>query len=133
LYEECFPLSLGYDTTTPIQPEGLERQKDFFEAERTQYTERTDKTIKFQKETCETGQAANQWGQQCQSSSANDALLHRDPQASNGLVEDWTNEGELVTSQKSPSGLFGPSSLTTGEPVGYPGPFGPVKRSHKLL
>jgi hypothetical protein len=40
---------LGYDTTTPIQPEGLERQKDFFEAERTQYTERTDKTIKFQK------------------------------------------------------------------------------------
>jgi hypothetical protein len=89
---------LGQKTTPPIQPENLNQQKTVMEAEQTQYTERNDKTIDVQKETCETGQAANQSEQRCQSPSANDALLHRDFQASNGLIEDWTNDGELVTS-----------------------------------
>ncbi|KAJ5742301.1 hypothetical protein N7533_011710 [Penicillium manginii] len=109
----------------PIQPENFKQQKAVFEAEQMQYTERNDKTIDVQKETCETGQTANKSGQECQSPSANDALLHRDFQAINGLIEDWTNEGELVASQKSPPGPIGRFLLSTGDPEERPSSFGP--------
>jgi hypothetical protein len=120
LYEERVPLFLGYDTTTPIQPEGLERQEIFFEAERTQDTERNDKTTDFQEEFCETGQAAYQSGQEFQSPSAYAASLNRNFQASNSQIEDWTNEGELVTSKRSSPRLVSRCSLTTGDPEERP-------------
>jgi hypothetical protein len=112
LYEERVPLALGQKTLgqktlgqktmPPTQPESSKRRKAVFEAERTHYHERNEKAIDAQRETCETGQVANQTGYECQSPST-DAFSTRYFQASNGLIKDWKNEGEVATSQKSPS------------------------------
>jgi hypothetical protein len=105
------------------QPESSKRQKAVFEAEETHYNERNEKTIDAHRETCETGQVANQTGYECQSPST-DVLSSRDFQASNGLIEDWKNEGEVVTSQKSPPNPVGRFPLSTGDPEERPSSFG---------
>jgi hypothetical protein len=109
------------------QPESLKRQKAVFEAEETHYNERNEKAIDAQRETRETGQAANQSGHGCQFSSTNDVLSPRDSQASNGLIEDWKNEGEVVTSQKSPPSPVGRFPLSTGDPEERPSSLGSCK------
>lgn len=122
LYEERVPLALGYKTMPPTQPRNSKQQKAVFEVEQTHYHEWNDKTIDVQKET---GQFANQLGHECQSPSTNDVVFPGDFQTSNGLIEDWTNEGEVVTSQKSSPGLVGRFPITTGDTEERPSSFGP--------
>jgi hypothetical protein len=105
------------------QPESSKRQKAVFEAEQTHYNEQNEKTIDAQRETCETGQVANQTGYECQSPST-DAFSSRYFQASNGLIKDWKNEGEVATSQKSPFSPVGRFPLSTGDPEERPSSFG---------
>jgi hypothetical protein len=133
LYEERVPLALGQKTLgqktlgqktmPPTQPESSKRQKAVFEAEQTHYNEQNEKTIDAQRETCETGQVANQTGYECQSPST-DAFSSRYFQASNGLIKDWKNEGEVATSQKSPFSPVGRFPLSTGDPEERPSSFG---------
>jgi hypothetical protein len=124
LYEERVPLALGHKTIPAAQPESSKRQKAVFEAEQTQYNERNEKTIDSQRETCEAGQVANQTGYECQSPSA-DILSSRDFQASNGLMEDWKIDSEVVTSQNLPPSLVGRFPLSTDDPEERLSPFGP--------
>jgi hypothetical protein len=106
------------------QPESSKRQKAVFEAEQTHYNEQNEKTIDAQRETCETGQVANQTGYECQSPFT-DILSSRDFQARNGLMEDWKIDSEVVTSQKPPPSLVGRFPLSTGDPEERPSSFGP--------
>ncbi|KAJ5743433.1 hypothetical protein N7533_010535 [Penicillium manginii] len=121
------PVSLAVTVGNRIyvsQPESSKRQKAVFEAEQTQYNERNEKTIDSQRETCEAGQVANQTGYECQSPSA-DILYSRDFQASNGLMEDWKIDSEVVTSQNLPPSLVGRFPLSTDDPEERLSPFGP--------
>ncbi|KAJ5749450.1 hypothetical protein N7533_006478 [Penicillium manginii] len=77
----------------PTQPESSKRRKAVFEAKGTHYNEGNEKTIDTQRETCKTGKVFNQTGYECQSPST-DVFSSRYFHASNGLIEDWKNEGE---------------------------------------